>query len=236
MRRALIFILSFVLISGPCYGEPMVEISHFDFVYEFVQELVDTHHDEELVKLEMSTVMNDSSQAQTMLVSIIHNDTRTKTRLNVKVQRLQQILITDNRFDVLIPYLIEMYSRKEQFYGAMVAVAQSMLSGPKPDVNYGTLVARMQEVTAQVEFVDKSIFHIVPLLGTLLISQKPDSKGHLSHLSMTRKQALELVSILQSGFGGSLDEEEQNWTTSSAYFLRTYIRDKGYKYLDDPWE
>src|SRR5260370_751305 len=59
---------------------------------------------------------------------------------------------------------------------------------------------------------------------------------HLSHLVITRKQGQEILNSLQRGFGTSMNAKEQNWTVSSASVLRTYLRDKGYKFSDDPWQ
>ena len=69
--------------------------------------------------------------------------------------------------------------------------------------------------------MDESVFKIVPMVAMVLISDQPDSKNHLSHFSITRKQAEDLLSALQTGFGKSLDANEQNWTTSSASVLST---------------
>jgi len=128
-----------------------------------------------------------------------------------------------------------MYSQKADLSGEIVQAAQTMLAGPKPDVDYGKLAGHMPEVTAQIEYVNETIFKATPMVAYSLISTKPDSKNHLSHLSITRKQAKELISSLQTGFGKSIDAKDQNWTTAAASLLRTFLRDKGYKYLDDPW-
>lgn len=173
---------------------------------------------------------------QKLMSSIIRNGTRTKMRLQVRLNRLEKIKINDKKFDILVPTVTDLYSRKLALYEEVVRAAQTIIAGPRPDVDYGKLAAHLPEITAQLEFLDETIFKVVPMVGMLLISPKPDSKGHLSHFSITRNEAQQLISAIESGFGKSLDEEDQNWNTSSASVLRTYLRDKGFKFSDDKWE
>ena len=74
------------------------------------------------------------------------------------------------------------------------------------------------------------------MIGMMLISQKPDSHNHLSHLAIRRRQASDVLGVLQRNFGASMDAKEQGWATSSASVLRMYLRDKGFKFSVDPWQ
>ncbi len=110
------------------------------------------------------------------------------------------------------------------------------MGGPKPGVDYATLATRMPEITAEMEYADESIFKLTPLVFATLISDKSDSKNHLSHLIITRAERKTLVDTINRHFGSSLTEKNQDWTVSSASVLRTYLTEKSYKFSDDPWE
>jgi hypothetical protein len=235
MRSFIFPLIAALTLCGHTHAAPADDTNRFDVARTFADSLVETHQAEEQAKRDVAAIPIGPEQAQLVLMAMVRNGTRTKMKLNVMIERLRQIHIADPQFSSLVPYLADSYTRKAELYGEMVQAAKTLLAGPKKDVDYGRLTAHMPEVTAQVEFVDETIFKISPMVGLLLVSRKPDSKNHLSHLSITRQQSQELVTRLQRGFGSSLDAKEQNWTTSSASLLRTVLRDKGYKYADDAW-
>ena len=94
----------------------------------------------------------------------------------------------------------------------------------------------MPEITAEMEYADESIFKMTPLVFATLINNKPDTKNHLSHLIITKAEGKKLVDSINSRFGSSLSEKNQNWTVSSASVLKTYLAENGYKFSDDPWK
>lgn len=230
--------LGTILALGKCYAEPIKTTSPYEFASVFVEHLVDTHQIEEIANREIEEIQKsskNSNQQEKFLLSAIRNGTRAKLKLNFMISRLKQVQLADSNFTKLTPYLIEMLARKVDLFDEIIQSAKALLAGPKPDIDYGKLAGHMPEVTAQVEFVNESIFQATPMVGMLLISNKPDSKNHLSHLSITRQEAKKLVTRLQTAFGKSLNEKDQNWTTGSASLMLTVLRDKGYKYSDDPW-
>lgn len=230
MRIALCSILALLAISGRCYAE---DTPHIEVLTEYIHELVETKRMEDLAKIELASIPKGNAQEQ-MALSIRHG-TRVKLMLSTFIGRLQQMHL-DKPYETLIPYLTTVYTQKLGLYDEFVSISKTFIAAPQPNVDYGKLAAHMPEITASIEFVDESIFKITPMVFMLVISQKPDSQNHLSHLAITRKQNKALLSSLKSGFGASMDAKEQNWTVSSASVLRTYLRDKGYKFSDDPWQ
>ena len=224
------------MISDAVHAQSLEGNSRLEFTNEFIRGLVEIHQSEDVARRDVAEIKKDSYFTQNLMSSIIRNGTRTKMRLRVRIRRLQQIRIDDKSFDILVPHVIDLYSRKIDLYQEIVQAAQAIVAGPKLGVDYGKLAGHIPEVTAKIEFLDETIFKVVPMVGMLLISPRPDSKGRLSHFSITRNEAKQLVSTLENGFGKSLDEKDQNWTTSSASVLRTYLRDQGFKFADDDWE
>ena len=234
-RLLAVLLITAVALFGQCHAEPVQETSAYEFVLAFVDQLVEAHQGEELAAREFAAAQKLPDSGQQVLLSAVLNCTRMKLKLNVMIGRVEQMHLADSNFNELPPYLRQMYARKVDLYDEIVQTAQTLLEGPKPGVNYGKLAGHMPEVTAQVEYVNESIFKATPMVALSLVSKKPDSKNHLNHLTITRKQAQELVGRLEGAFGKSLGAKDQNWTTSSASLMRTMFRDKGYMYADDPW-
>lgn len=90
----------------------------------------------------------------------------------------------------------------------------------------------MPEITAQVEYIDESIFQSMVLVFALLIDKKPDSEGHMSHLIITKAQRQKLIDNINGLFGESLDKENKTWTVNSAALLKAYLT-KDYKCRDE---
>ena len=64
---------------------------------------------------------------------------------------------------------------------------------------------------------------------------KNDSKGHASHLIITKADRVKLLADLTEDFGPKLDEPNQNYTVSAAKLLKDGLL-KNYKCSDEPWE
>lgn len=229
MRIVLAFVAAFVVFCN-CHAETTPPL---DVLREFVREQVETKFNQDLASSELSSIPQDDRRQQ--MAAIVRNGTRVKLRLSATIGRLQQMQLQEP-FDTLIPSLITWQERKRDLHDEMVTTAKTFMEGPKPGVDYKKLSARMPEIRALLEYADESIFKITPMVFMALISQRPDSHGNASHLTITRKQANEVLADLQRYFGASMDAKEQDWATSSASVLRTYLRDKGFKFSDDPWQ
>jgi hypothetical protein len=228
--RIVLFFLAVFALSRSCYADVTPP---YDVLREFVREQVEAKNNDDQAKHEFSSI--DKDDRQQLMGEIIRNGTLVKLRLSETIGRLQRMRL-DKPFDTLIPTLIRWQERKKALYDEMVTTAKTFMEGPKPGVDYGKLAAHMPEISASLEYVDESIFKLTPMIGMMLISQKPDSHGHLSHFAITRQQANDVLGMLQRNFGVSMDAKERGWATTSASVLRTYLRDKGFKFSDDPWQ
>ena len=124
-------------------------------------------------------------------------------------------------FETLIPATVDYYKAKINLHDEIVKISTTFLDGtPKRGVDYSKLLARMPEITAEMEYIDESIFQMMPLVFALLIDQKPDSEGHISHLNITKDQRQTLIDSIDAYFGDSLDKKDRNWTVSSASLSR----------------
>jgi hypothetical protein len=231
----LIFVSLLILIfPGISFAQ---ETSHYDFVAEFIKELGDTKISQDIATREMAETKNMglAEKNQETMMSIIRNGTRVKLKLRENNNMLKAMNLKDP-FEKLIPALIYWNEQKIKLYDELIKISKTFLEGPKSNVNYAKLAARMPELTASMEYVDESIFKLTPMVFMLLIDQKPDSQNHLSHLTITKDEGQKLSDKLNNYFASSMDEKNQNWTVSSASVLRTYLTEKGYKFSDDQRE
>jgi hypothetical protein len=213
------------------------ETSHYDVVNEFIRELGDTKssRDAAMAEIAQTDKLGAAEKQQQSMIDAIRNCTRISLKLKASNSMLKNMTLVEP-FDTLIPTIIAWNEQKLKLYGEISEISKVFMGGAKSGVDYATPAARMPEITAEMEYADESIFNLTPMVFATLISDKPDSKGHLSHLIITKAEKKNLVSRIDSYFGSSLSERNQNWTVSSAVVLRTYLAEKGYKYSDDVWE
>lgn len=137
-------------------------------------------------------------------------------------------------FEDLIPNTILLYQEKLKLYEELTYIAKQFIEGPKPGVDYSKYASRMPEITANIEYLDETLFQSMVLVFALLIDEKPDSEGHMSHLTITKTERQKLIDDIDTLFGDSLNKEKKNWTVMSAALLKAYLQ-KDYKCTDE-WQ
>jgi hypothetical protein len=103
----------------------------------------------------------------------------------------------------------------------MTEGAKSLLSGPKPGVDYGALVARAPELTAEVEQLDKLIFQMSQALFFGLIDEErlgPDGKLH--HLLITRKDRASTIRLIDAVYAAKLEDNNASYIVSAAWAIK----------------
>jgi hypothetical protein len=142
--------------------------------------------------------------------------------------------LTRNRTRTLLPNTVEFNKQKLELHDNMITIATAFSTDkPKPDVDYGNLAATMPQITATIEYIDQSLFKLTPMVFLLLVDDRPDAQGHMSRLSITKKQAQQLVASIDSYFGSSLNDKNQDWNTSAASVIKIGLTKKGYTYADE---
>lgn len=234
MKCVPLIFVSLLVFSGASSAQ---ETPHYDVVAEFIHELGETKNSQDVAMSDMAETakLEPAEKNQQIMANAIRNSTRVSLNLRVSIQNLKGMKL-NKPFETLIPYLIQFNKEKLKLHSELIKIAKVFIGGPKPNIDYSKFSARMPEITAEMENADKAIFKSTPLIFALLIDQKPDSQNHVSHLIITKEQGGKLIGSLNSWFGASMDDKNQNWTVSSASVLRTYFTEKGYKYSDDPWE
>jgi hypothetical protein len=117
----------------------------------------------------------------------------------------------------------------------MAEIGSAFIGAPKPGLDYGKLGAEMPKIRGQMDFIDHALFEASPSVFATLIDLKEDSKGHASHLIITKEEIARLVDTINTDFRTKMDAKIQNWNVSAASVLKAYLL-KDFKCSDEPWE
>ena len=204
---------------------------HYDVVAEYIRSLGAIHRIQQTASKEFE---DDKDNPTKKMMDAIRSGTRFKLELSSSIGALKRMTLK-KPFDTLIPNTIFFYKKKMELYEEVIKISKNFVDTvPKPGVDYSKMTARMPEITASLEYIDESIFQSMVLVFALLVDEKPDSEGHMSHLNITKAQRQKLIDNINGLFGESLDKENKNWTVSSASLLKTWLL-KDYKCIDE-WQ
>jgi hypothetical protein len=216
---------------GTCaVAKEVKDTPHYNVVNEYIMSLCGIHKIQQIATKELQEDSNPSDR----LMTGIRNSTRMKLELNRSITAFRGMSLR-KPFEELLPTTIFWYKKRVELHNEIIETNKTFLAGlanPKPGVDYSKLAARMPEITATFEYIDESIFQMMVLVFALLIDEKPDSEGHMSHLSITKAQRQTFIDNINYLFGESLDKQNKNWTVSSAALLKSYLL-KDYKCIDE---
>lgn len=230
MNVATAIVFAFILVVGApsTVGAEKPETPHLVFVSEFIRELAAIENirdsgEQELKKDPNSTFSN-----------MIHSSTLFQLELGSQVRMLKGMRLKPP-FEQLISNITAFYERKILLWKRMAEIGSAFIGAPKPGVDYSKFAAEVPEIRAQMEFIDHALFEASPGVFATLIDMKADSKGHASHLIITKEERAKLIDDLNTDFGAKLDAKDQNWTVSAASVLKRGLL-KDFKSSDEPWE
>lgn len=227
MKTGILLIVIFAL--SPLFQAQAQETPHLQFVTEYVRQLG------AIESLRASAAQNLKAGGD-KLSDCIRNTTSFQLELQSQVGMLETMHLNPP-FEDLIKNLAQFYRMKidayKDFTEGCTALQEGQISGPKPDVDYGKIAGEIPKVTARLQYIDQAIFKASPLVFATLIDQKPDSQNHVSHLIITREERQKLISEIDSEFGDTLEQKDQNYTVSAASVLKELL--EKYKCADDPW-
>ena len=210
------------------FGVEKPETSHLVFVTEYIRELSAIENIRDSGEKELKEDPNSTFS------NMIHSSTLFQLELGSQIKMLRSMRLKAPH-DQLIPNITAFYERKILVWKRMAEIASAFIGGPKPGVDYSKLGAEMPELRGQVDFIDHALFEASPAVLATLIDLKEDSKGHASHLIVTKEERAKLVDNLNTAFGTKLDAKNQNWSVSAASVLKAYLL-KDFKSSDEPWE
>jgi hypothetical protein len=193
----------------------------YQFVSEYVRELGAIESIRARAEKELSGSANET------MATCVRNSTRFNLELTSQSAMISRMVLAAPLAD-LPSKIASLYDDKAAIHQKLSDLCATMMAGPKPNVDYGALSAEAPKLNAQLEFIDKTLFQVTPLIFAALIDPVPDAQNHMSRLVITATERDALVRSLDSYFGKKLDAPDQNYTVSAASVLKGYLTKKGY--------
>jgi hypothetical protein len=159
------------------------------FVNEYIRELEDAYAIQTNAKKELS-----ESSGIDKLMSEIRISTRTTIDLNTNISALKEIKL-DAQCDDFRAGLIQIYGQKIGLHRQIIDDATEMLSGPKPGVDYGKIMAHAPQMTAMNESLDKTIFDITRGIFLCVVDRTSEKNGILTRLVMTNNERKQMIRV-----------------------------------------
>jgi hypothetical protein len=197
---------------------------------EFVRELEVLYRLQETAKKEFA---EDSSGSGKLMTSI-RVGSRTLFEMNDGINRLSNINV-DAKWAEFRDLLKELHQDRIVIVQEMNQGAKTLLAGPEPGVNYGKLMARAPELTAQVEEIDKNIFRIAQAMFFALVDDdRTGVDGKLHHLILTKKDRASMVKLIDRMFGPTtLEDKNASRIVASAWVIKFGLTRPIYKAADE---
>lgn len=210
------------------HPEKKPETPHLEFVTEYIRELAS------IQEIRESSERDLKQDPSATFSNCIHMSTLMQLELDSQIGQLKRMRL-DGSFNELIPTITGLYKDKIELWQQMIDICSAFIGGPKPNVDYAKLGADMPKIRARLDFIDNALFESSPLVFSTLIDMKADSKGHASHLLITKAEREGLIKQIDTDFGSKLDEKDANYGVSSAAILKAGLQ-KDFKCSDDPWD
>jgi hypothetical protein len=230
MKCAACICLAVVLAVGApaTFGVDKPETSHLVFVTEYIRELA------AIEDIRASGEQELKQDPNAIFSNMIHSSTLFQLELGSQIRILRGMNLKPPN-DYLIPSITGFYEQKILLWKRMAEMGGDFVAGQKPGVDYQKLAAEMPQIRARLDYIDQSLFQVSPGIFATLIDLKADSKGHTSHLIITKEERAKLVDTLNTDFGPNMDAKGQNYTVTAASVLKAYLL-KDFKSSDEPWE
>lgn len=206
------------------------ETPHLLFVKEYVRELIS---DEE-VKTSGEKELSEAKSVNEQLSTGIYFSKSVELELRSQIAVLKGMRL-NTPYDFLIPTLVASYQRQIELHQKLIYLNSIFMKGPKPGVDYSALAAKLPQIRAELENVEKSVFEMAAPTFMTLIDPKPDSQGHASHLLITKAEKSDLQDQLDIMLKGQSGEGDHDYYISAAMVLRGGFQ-KGHKCADEPWD
>lgn len=220
MRWSLL--LAFLVVAVPAQAD---ETEQKRFANEFIREV------SQLVSIRAQALKDFGTNTHDQMMGCVRTDERLQLELGGFINNLKTFKLTGENSESP-GLLMRLWGQESQVYEELGNLCETMLAGPKPGIDYGALTASAPKLTARIDYLDETLFQSTPLVVATLISNKPDAKGHVSFLILTKAERDDMVRTLNGSFP-EINAKEPKYLTASAQMIREYLTKRGYKMADE---
>lgn len=185
--------------------------------YEFIREIGEL----EAIRTTNEKEMQEASVDGKLLVTV-HFCTQMRTELMLDVNMLHKLHFKDKDLTYTAYQLANLDQQKIGLYDETKKIAQAFISSnAKPNTDYGKLMARMPEIRAEIEDIDKSISKNIT---TLICLSLKDPKSP-EWLVITKEQEEQLISELEGNFDERMHQKEMPYFVWAASLMHGFLKD-----------
>ena len=203
------------------------DITNYAAAVEYVQCLAKAHNLQVAARAELGKSKDPTSK----LMTSVRISTKSKIEMAATVAALDQLDVGDDA-KPFVKYLIDFQKQKIELNSALIEIAAKIMGEPNPGADYGKLMSTSAEISATMDSIDEQIFKLANAFFAIMIDLQPDKQGHVSRLRISRLQRTDLIKLIESQFGKSLDGKNQTWMVSGAWLMRANLK-KSFKSSDD---
>lgn len=202
-----------------------------DVVGEYIRSLGSIY------QIQIKSQKQEYDDATQTLINVIENSRILTFQLQESINALKAMKVSKKRFEKLVPSTIKIYEEKLKLIEEVISISKKLLKTPKAGEDYSVYTGRIPEITARLEYLDETLFKITPMLCYLLIDDKPDAEGHMSHLIISKEQRDNIVKSIDMYFGNGLkmEGEKTPYAVASAVLVKTFLVEKGFLCTDE-WQ
>ena len=170
------------------------------FVQEYIRDIGAAEHLRAQAETELTEAGTDR------LAAMIHSGTRMSLQLRSEANVLNKMRLLPPSENTPAQFA-QLLEQKAELNESMVDLADKMMRGPQPGVDYGKLAATAPGLRAMLEETDEALFEATLLVFATSISEIPDAKGHANRLIISKAVRTKLVYDLELEFGDLLQSK-----------------------------
>lgn len=228
MQRILIFVCS--IMSLALANPAIAADSPLRFVREYINEIGSIEN----VRLKAEKQQAEEPDPSHTIMTCIRSGESWRLELSGDINIMNTMHIdTGSAVDEAPQDVAKLFVQKREIIAELSKVCATMAEGPKDGVDYGAISASLPKFTAQIEYIDKLIFQTSPLVFATLISNRPDSQNHLSHLVITSAERDELIQTIIANFGDKLNNRDQSYAVGIGKLFKDKLLE--FHAFDEPW-
>jgi hypothetical protein len=209
---------------------PIRATSSFDFFSRYVSDAA-TFED---LRAEARAELKPNDPKDTVM-NCIHSGTAFDLEMAAAIRRMRGMKLATGlaETDEVPQDIASIYELRRAAMAKLTSLCTTMAEGPKPGVDYAAVAAEMPKLRAQLEYLDKTEYQASPLVFATLLSNRPDSQNHMSHMVITRDQRKRLLDQIEIAFGDKLKDEHAIYAVAEMQLFRDKLIE--FKCADDPW-
>jgi hypothetical protein len=209
-------LIAVLLICGPARAGECVLSPQCALADEYIRELGEIQDIQDDGQAEIKTAKNPTEQ----MADYVHTGTALILAMRTDISMLKDAKTDPDT----VKGLVGLYETQIQLNQRLIEISTTMLSGPKPGVDYGAMMAEVPQIRAEMDSMGKLYMNFSNLIFAQLLNMEPDAHGHVSRLIIDQAEREDLIRHINRSFGKHLNEKNQSWVCSGAWVLRANLQ------------